>query len=524
MDQQSLGIVCFLLLIVGCMLAMLHQYNKVIESRENLERLKKSKNSNGSELNQKDMNQVISPHPQDMNPSKYIRPVVAKEEEKTQCIPASHHDRDNVVSRDVQKIITKKHLSHAYQFKHKNNINEIKKLNSITEANFIFVDTETSSLNNPHIIQIALIDITGSVLLLSKIRYSGSISEEAQTVHGISTTNQPCYPFPTELEDNVLKILSGKTIIAYNVEFELKALTTTFTSEKMMPLIEHLRANNICMMKAFQELFRFHKRKSLINACKQLGVEELPAHDAKNDALMLYSLYQKIKVLLPNAENWMLGFEDIHWQNLNILDGTELSYWSSSDNERQCLYCPGSVMGSGKVAELGEKLKSDLGNFGQVSFFISNMHGIPNISMSTLSISEARENHAYDRQKSHDSYQNQLMNPKMPTKGKLRVNLTLNCQEANLNRVPALPEMSIYRPYVKEGDILYIQSLSYSPNFNFKEVQFLDSTGQSCGHLSNVTLDWTRIFGVLMKGYRAEVHIIDTSKRLKVDVFFIKNE
>lgn len=81
---------------------------------------------------------------------------------------------------------------------------------------------------------------------------------------------------------------------------------------------------------------------------------------------MLHSLYLQLKPLFSQAENWILGFEDIHWKSLNLPDGTEVSYWSSRDKERQALYCSSSTMGSGKVAELSDELKLHLESYDEV--------------------------------------------------------------------------------------------------------------------------------------------------------------
>ncbi len=434
----------------------------------------------------------------------------------------NHESTPNVKNNLTGTIVSEQHLPHAYRYqpRHNGTIKEIPKIKSKSEDDFIFLDTETSSLDNPHVIDIAIVDITGSVLLSSNVRYEGAISHQSQAVHGISTTNKSSLPLPTELEDDLIKLLKGKTVIAYNAKFDLKALKTTFTSPKMVSLINELDNNSICMMNTFHELFRPYKRKSLINACEHIGITRLPAHNATNDALMLHSLYIKLKPLFSQAENWMLGFEDIHLKSLNLPDGTQLSYWSSRDKQRQALYCPSSKMGSGKVAELSDELKLHLESYGEVSFIVSNNKGVPSIVMSALSHKEAQENRNFDAQQRHEEYINQLINAKLPTKGKLRLYLSLDCREANCKRIPPLKSTETYRPYLADGDVLTITGVKFTPSFNFKDVQFIDSTGQSCGHLLNINNNWTRVFGILMKGYTAEVHVVDTSKRLKVDVFF----
>lgn len=491
MDRQTIGILFIVILFLGFFITILHQYEQARKARNNFEKRRKSINSQSPKRIGDCANKVASPK-----------------------IPK----QDKLIAENCRE----KHLSREYQHKHKHNFHEVNKFNPKSESDYIFIDTETSSLDNPYILDIAILDIHGSILLSSKIRYSGYITEQAKKVHNIQTTDLACHPYPNEIEDDLYKILRNKTVIAYNIEFDLKALKATFTSKKMAALIEQIEKNCICMMKATQELFRFRQRQTLINVTAQFELEQLPAHNAKNDALMLVKLYSKIKPLLPIKNSWMLGFEDIHWKNLHQPAGTELSFWSSQDQERQALYSPKSILGSEKVAELDTKLKVKLDTFGQATFSVSHICGIPNISIHTLSVKEAKENNLYDAQQLHEEYITELLNPKMPTKGKLRLRLSLNCKDANLKRVPKLEEIQIYKPCVSVGSILHLPSLNYSDNFNFRDVQFLDSTGQSCGHLLNSNKSWTRVFGILMKGYRADIHVLEVSKGLKVDVFFHK--
>lgn len=438
--------------------------------------------------------------------------------------PSQHIARSASISQSVvcyqDSAISEKYSPRVYRSKQKNKITEIKKIQSADERDFVFIDTETSSLENPHIIEIALLSFSGKTILSRRVAFNGVISEQALSVHRLSTDNELPPLSVNELEDTLIQALTGKTLVAYNAEFDLKAINTTLNSDKIAPLIQYLELNSICMMGAFQELFRFRKKKSLVSACELLDIDALPSHNAMNDCLMLYAIYSQIKSLIPFAESWLAGFEDIYWRNLNLQDGTSLSYWCSRDGERQALYSPTSALGSEKVAELSDQLKIELEDFGSVLFYIFNNGNTPDISIKVLSQKEAKANYEIDKRQLQNDYHNQLRNPKMPTKGTLTLPLSLECQEANLKRTPAIPPNQIYRPFLQEGDLMYLPSLTYSPNFNFKDVEFVDARGQSYGRLSNINENWTRVFGILMKGNKAEIQVISTSKKLKVKISF----
>lgn len=455
------------------------------------------------------VNKIAAPRPTIIEPSQRIAPSTIVNQTVNQSVV---NDQDSVTSDKCSP--------REYRSKQKNKIIEIKKIQSADERDFVFIDTETSSLESPHIIEIALLSFSGTPILSRRVAFNGVISDQALSVHRLSTHNELPPLSVIELEDTLIQALTGKTLIAYNAEFDLRALKTTLHSDKIAPLIQYLELNSVCMMSAFQELFRFRKRKSLVSACEHLNINALPSHNAINDCLMLYAIYSQVKSLFPFAESWLAGFEEINWRNLNLQDGTSLIYWCSRDGERHVLYTPTSILGSEKIAELSDQLKVELKDFGSALFYIFNRGNTPDISIKVLSKEEAKTNYEIEKRQRQNDYHYQLRNPKMPSKGTLTLPLSLECQEANLKRTPPIPSNQIYRPFLQEGDLMYLPSLNYSANFNFKDVEFVDATGQSYGRLLNINENWTRVFGILMKGYRAEIQVISSSKQLKVKISF----
>ncbi len=95
---------------------------------------------------------------------------------------------------------------------------------------WVIWDTETTGLgNSDEIIQIGVLGSDGSVPFDSLIRPTRRerISPEATAVHGITISmlvDQPTYP---EIVDELIPILKGKSVIAYNAEYEERILRQT---------------------------------------------------------------------------------------------------------------------------------------------------------------------------------------------------------------------------------------------------------------------------------------------------------
>ncbi|MEW9123794.1 MAG: 3'-5' exonuclease [Thermotaleaceae bacterium] len=93
--------------------------------------------------------------------------------------------------------------------------------------NYVILDNETTGLEDyDEIVEIAIIDLNDNVLLNTFVMPTVNISEEAESVHGISherlvKENAPgwetIYPM-------VKEILENKTVLAYNAEFDARMI------------------------------------------------------------------------------------------------------------------------------------------------------------------------------------------------------------------------------------------------------------------------------------------------------------
>ena len=93
----------------------------------------------------------------------------------------------------------------------------------LTQENWVILDTETRGLYDAEIVEIAIIDSLGKILLDTLIKPSIPIPAEVTEIHGISdamVADAPTFPevYPTDAA------LKDKRVLIYNSAFDIKIL------------------------------------------------------------------------------------------------------------------------------------------------------------------------------------------------------------------------------------------------------------------------------------------------------------
>lgn len=166
----------------------------------------------------------------------------------------------------------------------------------------VVLDTETTGLGQrDQVIQVAVIDHTGEPLLERLIRPCIPISRDASRVHGITPDMvRDAPPFP-EVYPELVSVLAGRAIIAYNAAFDRQMLNQTcwtYALEEFPEKPWH------CAMLRFAEYYgqwnpvqRAFKWQRLGNACAFLDIPSTGAHSALGDARMTLRLVQRMAEL-----------------------------------------------------------------------------------------------------------------------------------------------------------------------------------------------------------------------------------
>ncbi|HSH03816.1 MAG TPA: 3'-5' exonuclease [Anaerolineae bacterium] len=163
--------------------------------------------------------------------------------------------------------------------------------------NWVVVDTETTELYQPEIVQIAIVSAGGEILLNSLVKPKTPISAAASEVHGLTMELLHNAPTWGEVGARVDELIGDRLVVAYNAEFDNKALATTNKLHNR----EGVGGDWLCMMELVAmvagDYSRYHKGYtwlSLSEACSIWDVEMTRAHDAAGDALAVVDLVRQV--------------------------------------------------------------------------------------------------------------------------------------------------------------------------------------------------------------------------------------
>lgn len=173
---------------------------------------------------------------------------------------------------------------------------------AITE-HAVVLDTETTGLGgNDQVIEIAVVDWQGSVLINQRIRPTVAIDPDAQAVHGISAADLDGCPSWTDIADQVRDVLEGRPVVIFNAGYDRRMLYQTAKStlgpDGLDGLDWIINLDTHCAMDlAAREYGATNKYGtiSLANAVSRAGIEwQGAAHSALGDALTTLALARKM--------------------------------------------------------------------------------------------------------------------------------------------------------------------------------------------------------------------------------------
>jgi DNA polymerase-3 subunit epsilon len=159
----------------------------------------------------------------------------------------------------------------------------------LLEHGFVVIDFETTGFPsdpNVAIIEAAVIDHRGAVLLNTLVQPGCAIPSAASRVNGIyddDVTDAP--PFQV-VYPRLLECLEGKIAIAYNHTFEQGMFKTVCARYQLAPPNADWR----CAMRAYASYKSLRGFASLSKACAAEGITTADAHRALGDCRMTLAL------------------------------------------------------------------------------------------------------------------------------------------------------------------------------------------------------------------------------------------
>ncbi|WP_417620266.1 exonuclease domain-containing protein [Oceanihabitans sediminis] len=112
----------------------------------------------------------------------------------------------------------------------------IRTAQKMIEDDVIVLDTETTGLNRPYIVDIAAISSrTGETIVNTKVFTRHSIESGAEAVHGISNSDLEGAPDFNEVFSIIKKNLKGRNVTAFNSSFDSRAMRCTAKDAGLLP-------------------------------------------------------------------------------------------------------------------------------------------------------------------------------------------------------------------------------------------------------------------------------------------------
>ena len=175
----------------------------------------------------------------------------------------------------------------------------VRKAREMLRKNPIFLDTETTGLlQSDVVIELAVIDQNGQVIIDSLIKPILPIPADATRIHGITDAMTKDAPFWLEVWKELKNIFTTTPIAAYNAEFDIRMLKQTHTLNKQIWPYE---IQSYDIMKVFSEFvgewnsyhhgFKYFK---LEDAGQIMGIPLPNTHRALADARLARELLLKI--------------------------------------------------------------------------------------------------------------------------------------------------------------------------------------------------------------------------------------
>ncbi len=159
---------------------------------------------------------------------------------------------------------------------------------ALSRADVVYLDTETTGLGDrDEIVDIAVLDNAGHVLLDTLVKPRRSIPADATAIHGISdrmVRNAPEWP---EIYPRLVELFgSHKHVVVYNAEFDKRLIEQTCAMYGLLP--PHLRWH--CAMLRYAAFvgernaqFGDYRWFKLEHAIARLGLTVIATHRALSD-------------------------------------------------------------------------------------------------------------------------------------------------------------------------------------------------------------------------------------------------
>jgi DNA polymerase III subunit epsilon len=176
----------------------------------------------------------------------------------------------------------------------------------VEESEALILDTETTGLEaHDEVIQLAIVDMQGNVLLQTLVRPTVPVGTEARAIHGIIDEVLAEAPSFAQQHETIAGLLGNRSVLAYHADFDRRLLAQTCAKYGLPPLAV---AAWDCVMERYAHFWGErsapgqHKPQSLSHACAQQGIHVHGQHEAVADCLLTLALIKVMAVAEEDVE------------------------------------------------------------------------------------------------------------------------------------------------------------------------------------------------------------------------------
>lgn len=159
----------------------------------------------------------------------------------------------------------------------------------LVRRDWVVVDTETTGLaGTDQVLQVAVLDPSGRVLLDTTVRPTCEIHPRASAVHGFTLESLASAPTYDQVHDAIGKHLAGRRVIAYNSPFDQRLLAQSAVAWGLSP-VESLWE---CAMRRYAQYVGSQQRPGGEYTWHKLprGALTDAVHGARDDCLLTLKL------------------------------------------------------------------------------------------------------------------------------------------------------------------------------------------------------------------------------------------
>lgn len=180
----------------------------------------------------------------------------------------------------------------------------VEALRRITHSDPLFLDTETTGLGDTaEIVDLAVLDLYGAVLLETFVQPVYSIPPEASRIHGITNEHVKSAPGFQSIYPDLTALLTGRSVVIYNADFDKRMIEQALFISTGLETRLWARCAVSCLMLHYADYrgewnprYRNYRWHRLEVAAQQMRIEVEPGslHRAKYDADLVRRIFLKM--------------------------------------------------------------------------------------------------------------------------------------------------------------------------------------------------------------------------------------